>query len=174
MDWALGASLSHFSLNTTLIFAQQEIPGLTDGSVPRRLGPKRASKVRKLFNLSKQDDVRQYVIKRPLAGKEGKRPKTKTPKIQRLITPVVLQVGGVAGTLFASVSASPSSSSSPFSFIVSYFCLLFLHFLLSPLSLASLPFFHFPLLYSSHIFSSFFTFLHLFAKDCLHPTAQET
>nr|AEB54649.1 ribosomal protein S6 [Procambarus clarkii] len=68
-----------------------EIPGLTDGSVPRRLGPKRASKIRKLFNLSKQDDVRQYVIKRPLSGKEGKKPKTKAPKIQRLITPVVLQ-----------------------------------------------------------------------------------
>merc|ERR1711915_1088671 len=48
-----------------------EIPGLTDNSIPRRLGPKRASKIRKLFNLSKEDDVRQYVIKRPLAGKEG-------------------------------------------------------------------------------------------------------
>uniref|UniRef100_S4PT06 Small ribosomal subunit protein eS6 n=1 Tax=Pararge aegeria TaxID=116150 RepID=S4PT06_9NEOP len=32
----------------------QEIPGLTDGNVPRRLGPKRASKIRKLFNLTKQ------------------------------------------------------------------------------------------------------------------------
>jgi small subunit ribosomal protein S6e len=28
-----------------------EIPGLTDSTVPRRLGPKRASKIRKLFNL---------------------------------------------------------------------------------------------------------------------------
>lgn len=63
--------------------------------MPRRLGPKRASKIRKLFNLSKQDDVRQYVVKRPVAGKEGKKPKTKAPKIQRLITPVVLQVGVV-------------------------------------------------------------------------------
>ncbi|XP_047479570.1 40S ribosomal protein S6-like [Penaeus chinensis] len=68
-----------------------EIPGLTDHSVPRRLGPKRASKIRKLFNLSKEDDVRQYVIKRPLTGKEGKKPKYKAPKIQRLITPTVLQ-----------------------------------------------------------------------------------
>lgn len=64
---------------------------MTDGSVPRRLGPKRASKIRKLFNLSKQDDVRQYVLKRPLAAKEGKKPQSKGPKIQRLITPVVLQ-----------------------------------------------------------------------------------
>ena len=70
----------------------QEIPGLTDKTVPRRLGPKRASKIRKLFNLTKQDDVRQYVIKRPLTGKEGKKPKIKRPKIQRLVTPVVLQV----------------------------------------------------------------------------------
>ncbi|XP_076032846.1 ribosomal protein S6 [Oratosquilla oratoria] len=70
---------------------ENEIPGLTDSSVPRRLGPKRASKIRKLFNLTKQDDVRQYVIKRPLAGKEGKKPKSKAPKIQRLVTPVVLQ-----------------------------------------------------------------------------------
>merc|ERR1712179_247907 len=68
-----------------------EIPGLTDSTVPRRLGPKRASKIRKLFNLTKADDVRQFVIKRPLTGKEGKKPKTKAPKIQRLITPVTLQ-----------------------------------------------------------------------------------
>merc|ERR1712179_466666 len=56
-----------------------EIPGLTDSTVPRRLGPKRASKIRKLFNLTKADDVRQFVIKRPLTGKEGKKPKTKAP-----------------------------------------------------------------------------------------------
>jgi len=70
---------------------EQEIPGLTDSTVPRRLGPKRASKIRKLFALTKQDDVRQYVVRRPLPAKEGKKPKTKAPKIQRLITPVVLQ-----------------------------------------------------------------------------------
>ncbi|UYV80480.1 RPS6 [Cordylochernes scorpioides] len=69
----------------------EEIPGLTDTTVPRRLGPKRASKIRKLFNLEKKDDVRQYVVKRPLAPKEGKPNKTKAPKIQRLITPLTLQ-----------------------------------------------------------------------------------
>jgi len=69
----------------------KDIPGLTDTVVPRRLGPKRASKIRKLFNLTKDDDVRQYVIRRPLAAKEGKKSKTKAPKIQRLITPLVLQ-----------------------------------------------------------------------------------
>ena len=50
---------------------EQEIPGLTDTTIPRRLGPKRASKIRKLFNLKKEDDVRQYVVRRPLPAKEG-------------------------------------------------------------------------------------------------------
>jgi len=68
-----------------------DIPGLTDSTVPRRLGPKRASKIRKLFNLTKEDDVCQYVIKRPLPAKEGKKQKFKAPKIQRLVTPAVLQ-----------------------------------------------------------------------------------
>jgi small subunit ribosomal protein S6e len=70
---------------------EQEIPGLTDVTVPRRLGPKRASHIRKLFNLTKEDDVRKYVIKRPLALKEGKKQRFQAPKIQRLVTPVVLQ-----------------------------------------------------------------------------------
>ncbi|KAJ8304423.1 hypothetical protein KUTeg_018006 [Tegillarca granosa] len=70
---------------------EKDIPGLTDNTVPRRLGPKRASKIRKLFNLSKEDDVRQYVVRRPLPAKEGKKPQSKAPKIQRLVTPVVLQ-----------------------------------------------------------------------------------
>lgn len=70
---------------------EQDIPGLTDTTVPRRLGPKRASKIRKLFNLSKEDDVRQYVLRRPVTTKEGKKPRTKAPKIQRLVTPLVLQ-----------------------------------------------------------------------------------
>ncbi|NXX76976.1 RS6 protein, partial [Urocolius indicus] len=70
---------------------EKDIPGLTDTTVPRRLGPKRASRIRKLFNLSKEDDVRQYVVRKPL-NKEGKKsPRTKAPKIQRLVTPRVLQ-----------------------------------------------------------------------------------
>jgi len=68
-----------------------EIPGLTDSVVPRRLGPKRVTKIRRLFNLSKEDDVRKYVIRRTLPTKEGKKTKTKAPKIQRLVTPVTLQ-----------------------------------------------------------------------------------
>lgn len=71
-----------------------EIGGLTDKSMPRRLGPKRASKIRKLFNLSKEDDVRKYVIHREIpvkeGAKEGAKPKTKAAKIQRLVTPIGL------------------------------------------------------------------------------------
>ncbi|KAF7286772.1 hypothetical protein GWI33_004394 [Rhynchophorus ferrugineus] len=70
---------------------EQEIPGLTDTTVPRRLGPKRASSIRKLFNLNKDDDVRQYVVRHPLPVKEGKKQRFKAPKIQRLVTPLVLQ-----------------------------------------------------------------------------------
>ncbi|KAH0506601.1 40S ribosomal protein S6 [Microtus ochrogaster] len=73
-----------------LLLREKDIPGLTDTTVPRRLGPKRASRIRKLFNLSKEDDVRQYVVRKPL-NKEGKKPWTKAPKIQRLVTPGVLQ-----------------------------------------------------------------------------------
>jgi len=70
---------------------EQEIDGLTNRVIPRRLGPKRANRIRKLFNLSKEDDVRKYVVRRPLKQKEGKKEKTRTPKIQRLITPMRLQ-----------------------------------------------------------------------------------
>eukprot|EP01007_Sphenomonas_quadrangularis_P003875 NODE_860_length_1126_cov_738.872795_g700_i0.p2 GENE.NODE_860_length_1126_cov_738.872795_g700_i0~~NODE_860_length_1126_cov_738.872795_g700_i0.p2 ORF type:complete len:254 (+),score=93.73 NODE_860_length_1126_cov_738.872795_g700_i0:55-816(+) len=73
------------------------IEGLTDTTVPRRLGPKRASKIRKLFNLTSQDDVRKFVVRRPIAEKpaEGDKPakkaRSKAPKIQRLVTAVTLQ-----------------------------------------------------------------------------------
>jgi len=69
-----------------------EIEGLTDSNVPRRLGPKRASKLRKLFALDKNDDVRKYVIRREIPAKsEDKKPSSKAPKIQRLVTPITLQ-----------------------------------------------------------------------------------
>jgi len=84
------ANLSVLAL-TVVKKGDGEIPGLTDVQIPRRLGPKRASKIRKLFNLTKEDDVRSYVIKRPLPQKEGKKQRFKAPKIQRLITPVMLQ-----------------------------------------------------------------------------------
>ncbi|KAK6211954.1 40S ribosomal protein S6 [Pestalotiopsis sp. IQ-011] len=69
-----------------------DIPGLTDVVHPKRLGPKRATKIRRFFSLSKDDDVRKYVIRREVQPKgEGKKPYTKAPKIQRLVTPQRLQ-----------------------------------------------------------------------------------
>lgn len=58
---------------------EQEIPGLTDNILPKRLGPKRATKIRKFFNLKKEDDVRKFVIRREVTSKkkEGAKPYTK-------------------------------------------------------------------------------------------------
>ncbi|RMZ77007.1 hypothetical protein DV738_g4570, partial [Chaetothyriales sp. CBS 135597] len=71
---------------------ETDIPGLTDVVQPKRLGPKRATKIRKFFGLTKQDDVRKFVIRREVVPKkEGAKPYTKAPKIQRLVTPQRLQ-----------------------------------------------------------------------------------
>lgn len=71
---------------------EAEIPSLTDTVLPKRLGPKRATKIRRFFNLSKEDDVRKYVVRREVKSKkEGAKPYTKAPKIQRLVTPLRLQ-----------------------------------------------------------------------------------
>ena len=67
---------------------EKEIDGVTNVQNPRRLGPKRASKIRQLFGLGQKDDVRSFVVRRKVE-KEGKKPRMKAPKIQRLITPVV-------------------------------------------------------------------------------------
>merc|ERR1719261_1995848 len=64
---------------------ETEIEGLTDDNRPRRLGPKRASNIRKLFGLEKKDDVRNFVVRREVGKKK------KAPKIQRLVTPTMLQ-----------------------------------------------------------------------------------
>jgi len=80
----------------SLIIVKQgeaQIPGLTDVVLPRRLGPKRATKIRRFFNLTKEDDVRKYVVRREVTSKkkENAKPYTKAPKIQRLVTPERLQ-----------------------------------------------------------------------------------
>uniref|UniRef100_A0ABI7ZEZ8 Small ribosomal subunit protein eS6 n=1 Tax=Felis catus TaxID=9685 RepID=A0ABI7ZEZ8_FELCA len=59
---------------------EKDIPGFTDTTVSCHLGLKRASRICKLFNLSKEDDVHQYVVRKPL-HREGKKLGTKVPKI---------------------------------------------------------------------------------------------
>ena len=64
---------------------EQEVPGLTDVDKPRRLGPKRAAHIRKIFDLQKgKDDVRKYVVRREII--KGDKTFYKSPRIQRLIT----------------------------------------------------------------------------------------
>ena len=73
-------------LNVVIVkVGEKAIEGVTDVSVPRRLGPKRASKIRKLFNLGNDDDVRRYVVRRKVE-KAGKKIRFKAPKVQRLVT----------------------------------------------------------------------------------------
>jgi len=69
-----------------------EIEGFSDVTIPNRLGPKRANKIRKLFNLTKADDIRKVVVTRTFTKSKGDKTVTvsKRPKIQRLVTPVTI------------------------------------------------------------------------------------
>ena len=74
-----------------------DIKGLTDEASrrPARYFVKRASKLRKLFGLTKKDDVRQYSIRHTVTktSKKGKvRKQVIAPAIQRLITPQRLRM----------------------------------------------------------------------------------
>jgi len=87
----VGADLAVLALSIIKL-GDGQIPGLTDTVHPKRLGPKRATKIRRFFSLEKADDVRKYVIRREIKPKdESKKPYTKAPKIQRLVTPQRLQ-----------------------------------------------------------------------------------
>jgi len=70
---------------------EKDLPGLTDEEKPRMRGPKRASKIRKLFNLGKDDDVRKYVNTYRRTFESNGKKHSKAPRIQRLVTPETLQ-----------------------------------------------------------------------------------
>jgi len=61
-----------------------DVAKLTDAERPNRLGPKRASNIKKMFGLRKVDDVRKYVVARSIT--KGDKTFYKAPKIQRLVT----------------------------------------------------------------------------------------
>ena len=73
---------------------EKEIPGLTDVVKPKRLGPKRASGIRKLFGISKAEGanstalIKKNVIRRTFKSKKNPDApeRQKAPKIQRLVT----------------------------------------------------------------------------------------
>jgi len=86
-----GCIVGHDLATLNLVIVKEgenPIPGLTDVEGERRLGPKRASKIRKMFGLEKGDDVKKFVVRR--VTKEGNK-NTKAPKIQRLVTNARLQ-----------------------------------------------------------------------------------
>jgi len=73
-----------------IVKGPKEIAGLTDKIFPKTFGPKRASKIRKLFNLDrKKDDVRNYgtVLRRKRKFKGQIIEYDYHVKIQRLTTP---------------------------------------------------------------------------------------
>ena len=50
---------------------EQDIPHLVGNSFPKRLGPKRATNVRRFVNLAKEDDVYTYVVRREVTNRMG-------------------------------------------------------------------------------------------------------
>ena len=82
-----GADLSALSLAVAKTGAQ-DIAGLTDDKKPRRLGPKRATRIRKLFNVKKNEDVRRFVVlyRRAIKKEGSDKTRYKCPKVQRLVT----------------------------------------------------------------------------------------
>lgn len=68
---------------------EKDIEGVTNDIKPKRLGPKRASKLRKLLNIPRSKEahvlVRKAAIRRTWTAPNGKE-RQKAPKIQRLIT----------------------------------------------------------------------------------------
>jgi len=86
----VGPDLSVLALSLVKT-GEQPIAGLTDDKKPRRLGPKRATRIRKLFNLTKQDDPRRFVLLYSRKIEKNGKTHYKTPKIQRLVTDVRLR-----------------------------------------------------------------------------------
>jgi small subunit ribosomal protein S6e len=86
----VGSDLAALALCITKT-GEQPIAGLTDDKKPRRLGPKRATRIRKLFNLEKKDDPRRFVLLYSRKIEKGGKIRYKTPKIQRLVTDVRLR-----------------------------------------------------------------------------------
>lgn len=86
----VGADLS--VLNLIIVKrGPQDLVKLTDkeSDRPSTRGPKRANHIRKVWGLKKTEDVRRYVVRRKIEGKDGKKDRFKSPKIQRLVTPAV-------------------------------------------------------------------------------------
>jgi len=81
----VGHDIAALALSVVKV-GEQPIAGLTDEKKPRRLGPKRATRIRRLFALEKKDDVRRFALLYTRKIEKGGKIRYKTPKIQRLVT----------------------------------------------------------------------------------------
>jgi small subunit ribosomal protein S6e len=86
----VGHDLSVLALAVVKV-GEKPIDGLTTDKKPRRRGPKRATRIRKLFNLTKTDDPRRFVLLYSRKIEKNGKVHYKTPKIQRLVTDVRLR-----------------------------------------------------------------------------------
>jgi small subunit ribosomal protein S6e len=82
----VGSDLAVLALSVVKI-GTAPIEGLTNDKKPRRKGPKRATRVRKLFALEKKEDPRRYVLLYSRKIEKNGKIHWKTPRIQRLVTP---------------------------------------------------------------------------------------
>jgi small subunit ribosomal protein S6e len=67
-----------------MVEGEKPIPGLTDVEAEKRLGPKRANKLRKFYGADRKADATKLVIRRSI--QKGDKVYYKAPKVQRLIT----------------------------------------------------------------------------------------
>ena len=74
---------------TVVVAGETPIPGLTDVHAEKRLGPKRANKLRKFYGANKNADATKLIIRR--AVERNGKTYWKAPKVQRLITHARLQ-----------------------------------------------------------------------------------
>jgi len=87
----VGSDLAVLALSVVKI-GDAPIEGLTNEKKPRRRGPKRATRIRRLFALDKKkDDPRRYVLLYSRKIEKNGKIHWKTPKIQRLVTDVRLR-----------------------------------------------------------------------------------
>lgn len=67
---------------------EKPIEGVTNATNARRLGPKRANKIRKQLNLTLKDEVRRFIVRRKCTGK-NKKERSKAAHVQRVVDSTV-------------------------------------------------------------------------------------
>lgn len=73
--WVCIVDADENTLNLVIVKKGEDILRLTDTAVPGCLRPKRPGQIHKLLNLSREDDVCQYVVRKPLEKVRNPGPK---------------------------------------------------------------------------------------------------